>query len=293
MSRVEPFWPRMSVSVTISSPAPGASRPWSSRPVVTVTTPAPGGQRVIPGATRAATSAAPSCSARRCADPTPAVTATTRRPADSAAWRSVTSALPSPRYAGVAVIGQGDRVRVDRQRIAGQVGELLVRGLAGCRHAERARGPPGDPEVVGGVAHLLDGPVGRSTEVDRGLVADGGVVPGRGEELVARGHEVVGLGADQLRVAEQDQRGCRRTRCGPGRRSGSPCRRPGPGTSASIPSTAIPSASLEHISVSSEWRPARTAARSRTAGVSSSSRHGGAQSPCRATSSERWSATRK
>ena len=54
MSRVEPFWPRMSVSVTTSSPAPGASRPWSSRPVVTVTTPAPGGQRVIPGATRAA-----------------------------------------------------------------------------------------------------------------------------------------------------------------------------------------------------------------------------------------------
>ena len=151
MSRVEPFWPRMSVSVTISSPAPGASRPWSSRPVVTVTTPAPGGQRVMPGATRAATSAAPSCSARRCADPTPAVTATTRRPADRAARRSVTSALPSPRYAGVAEIGQGDRVRVDRQGIAGQVGDPARPAvLAGCRHAERARGPPGDPEVVGG-----------------------------------------------------------------------------------------------------------------------------------------------
>ena len=65
------------------------------------------------------------------------------------------------------------------------------------------------------------------------------------------------------------------------------------GASASIPSTAIPSASLAHISASCGWRSANVAARSRTAGVSRSSRQGGAHSPCRATSSERWSDTRK
>ena len=204
MSRVEPFCPRMSVSVTTSSPAPGASRPWSRRPVVTVTTPAPGGHRVIPGTTRAATSAAPSCSARRCADPTPAVTATTRRPAERAALEVRDQRL------AVAAVGrrggdrQGDRVRVDRQRVDHRV-TRVIEVRAGGRHAERPCGPPGDPEAVGGLAHLLDGPVRRGPEVDRRLVADGGVVPGGGEELVARGHEVVGLRAHQLGVAEQHQ----------------------------------------------------------------------------------------
>jgi hypothetical protein len=39
------------------------------------------------------------------------------------------------------------------------------------------------------------------------------------------------------------------------------------------------------------WSAIRRRARSRTASVSSSSRHGGAHNPCSATSSERWSAT--
>ena len=64
------------------------------------------------------------------------------------------------------------------------------------------------------------------------------------------------------------------------------------GASDSMPSTAMPSASLSVISGSSGWACASSAARGRTSSVSSSSRHGGAQS--RSTVSRvRWSATAK
>ncbi|CAM5375706.1 hypothetical protein SBADM41S_01005 [Streptomyces badius] len=62
------------------------------------------------------------------------------------------------------------------------------------------------------------------------------------------------------------------------------------GASDSMPSTAMPSAILPSSSPSSGWASARAAARSRTWSVSSSSRQGGAHSPCAATSSDRWSA---
>src|SRR5665647_2180635 len=68
-----------------------------------------------------------------------------------------------------------------------------------------------------------------------------------------------------------------------------------PSTSAgardSMPSTAMPSATLPSMSATPGSCSARIAARSRTAVVSSTSRHGGAHSPCSATSRLRWSAT--
>ena len=64
------------------------------------------------------------------------------------------------------------------------------------------------------------------------------------------------------------------------------------GESDSIPSTAMPSASLSVISASWGWSTLSWAARRRTSSVSRSSRHGGAQS--RSTlSMVRWSATAK
>ena len=62
------------------------------------------------------------------------------------------------------------------------------------------------------------------------------------------------------------------------------------GASDSIPSTAMPAAILSVSSTSCGWRRPSSAARSRTSGVSNSSRHGGAHN--RSTgSSVRWSAT--
>ncbi len=63
------------------------------------------------------------------------------------------------------------------------------------------------------------------------------------------------------------------------------------GASDSIPSTAMPCASLSRMSATPGSWSARAAARSRTEAVRSSSRHGGAHNPCSVTSSERWSAT--
>ncbi len=65
------------------------------------------------------------------------------------------------------------------------------------------------------------------------------------------------------------------------------------GASDSMPSTAMPWAILSRISPSSGCESASSAARARTASVSSSSRQGGAHRPCSAISSERWSATLK
>lgn len=65
------------------------------------------------------------------------------------------------------------------------------------------------------------------------------------------------------------------------------------GARDSMPSTAIPSAILLRSSPSSGWASASAAARSRTSSVSSSSRQGGAHSPCSAISSDRWSAILK
>ena len=63
------------------------------------------------------------------------------------------------------------------------------------------------------------------------------------------------------------------------------------GASASMPSTGVPSAIRSQISASSGCVAASALARARTSGVSSSSRQGGAHSPCSATSRPRWSAT--
>ena len=61
-----------------------------------------------------------------------------------------------------------------------------------------------------------------------------------------------------------------------------------------MPSTGVPSAILSHISCSTGTVCASARAFSRTDGVSSSSRHGGAHSPCSTTpGSDRWSATLK
>lgn len=65
------------------------------------------------------------------------------------------------------------------------------------------------------------------------------------------------------------------------------------GARDSMPSTAMPSAILPSSSPSSGWASASAAARSRTSSVSSSSRQGGAHSPCAATSRDRWSAILK
>ncbi len=65
------------------------------------------------------------------------------------------------------------------------------------------------------------------------------------------------------------------------------------GARDSMPSTAIPSAILFSSSPSSGCSSARAAARPRTSSVSSSSRQGGAHSPCSATSRDRWSAILK
>ena len=62
---------------------------------------------------------------------------------------------------------------------------------------------------------------------------------------------------------------------------------------ASMPSTVIPSAILPRISEAPGCLSASSFARARTPGVKSSSRHGGAQSPCGAWPELRWSATLK
>ena len=168
------------------------------------------------------------------------------------------------------------------------------RPRGGHGQAEGAGGPPGQVQPVGGCPDLVEGAVGRGSEVDRRGVAGGRVVPGGGEELVAGRHQVVGL---RRRTSSGSHiRTSGGASAGPLRASASTrvsIPSASTGASASIPSTAIPSASLAHISASSGCCSASAAARARTVGVSSSSRQGGAQSPWRATSSERWSETRK
>ncbi len=63
------------------------------------------------------------------------------------------------------------------------------------------------------------------------------------------------------------------------------------GASDSMPSTAMPSATLSNMSCTPGSCVASVAARCRTSSVSNNSRHGGAHRPCSATSRLRWSAT--
>ena len=106
------------------------------------------------------------------------------------------------------------------------------------------------------------------------------------EELVRRRDEVVRPPADPLGV-DQRRAGCRRAR---GRAPGT-MRSTRTGASDSMPSTAMPWPSRSSMSVAPGSCGISSSARARTASVSRISRHGGAHTPCSATSRLRWSAT--
>ena len=297
MSLVDaPRPPEMSLPVITASSGASSTNPWSSA--------AAGDQRParLEAAAIESTGVTPrpasrSTSAARCAGPCPSKTSATRQPVAGPARQVVdhprglavverdrlgaTSAIASPRRPGRRRTGRRRRATASSgRRPALRLGQAE-------RRRPSTRAGPASAACARTSARVWKAAAPRSIGA---CAADGGRGPGRLQELVARcgPGRAPGCGSAPGRRAA---RGCRPA-CS---RSAAPCESvpcSSAGASDSMPSTGMPSASLSSISASSGCSPASSAARSRTSGVSSSSRHGGAHS--RSTwSMVRWSATAK
>ena len=153
---------------------------------------------------------------------------------------------------------------------------------------ERGDRPPAAGTSARGAAHVGQLAVARCREVDRGRVADGGVVPGRHEELLRRPHDVVGALADPLRLQQDTTCDGPPARLEGGRHAVRQHRAQGFHACHGHP-VGKPVAHLcEHRRGTGQGRGSLA-----YRGGQQKPRTAGAHSPCGASSSERWSATEK
>src|SRR3954452_10445503 len=173
MSLVEDFWPLRSVSVSTASLIESQTNPWSSRPVAATAIP----------------SAVSSPAARAGRDP------------------GLGEDLDEPVGGPVSLTGQDDLPAVidPAPDVRDHPVALAPVGLGRVhleRHAvlgaQRGRRPPGQVELLGVLADLLEALVGRRAQVDRCLAARRRVPPGRLEELLAGADQLDGPGLDPL-----------------------------------------------------------------------------------------------
>ncbi len=197
------------------------------------------------GEVRARTSCSPSTSVTRLARPAPSVTTRTDQPSAVRRLSSATASSVLPRNVG------------ETARPSSTVS-------SSSSPAERGEVQPPHAELAGLLAQLGEAAEGRRAE--HGLEIDGdGAAAGRGgpaglEELLARRDEVVGPVADALWVARGDD-GVGGQHLEEGLHPSTSA-----GASDSIPSTAMPLASLSRRSATPGSWSANAAARSRTDG---------------------------
>ncbi len=275
--------------MTTASRCDASTKPRPREPVVTCTS--PGAMSSVRGSSVAATSCSPSTSCTRRARPAPSVTTTTRQPSATHVRSWPTAASVSPRNGSTSVVPR------------------LTSSMT-----SRSPGAPGPARSASSwsLAKPVSDHHGRS--IDRACsrtwaMVQNEAVPSRlcrstgtalpaaaPTQLASRNSALVATRSwarDRIRSGStsttSDRGGSRSSTDSMPPVSPASCS--SAGARDSMPSTAMPSATLASMSPTPGSSAASRRARSRTASVSSSSRHGGAHRPCWASSRLRWSAT--
>ena len=269
MSLLTERWPDRSVSVSTASFNAASTKPCSSEAQATCTTDGSGasGRSV---SSRAAMPSLPSTSTMRAAGPCPSVTNTARQPSASHPLVSASARALSPRYVSGARM---PNVRVSASSSSSTANWLTDHhGMPmswACSRTSASDHRQAAPRSTG----AWPPPAVAAQDASRNsrLVATRSAARVR----IRSGSQATTMPPDGMTSISSSMSST------------------STGASDSMPSTAMPSAIRLSSSASSGCSSASRAARSRTCGVSSSSRHGGAHSPCSATSRLRWSATLK
>ncbi len=237
------------------------------------------------GSRVAATSCSPRTSWTRRASPWPSVTTTTRHSSATQALSCATAASVSPRNASTSVVPRS--IRSTRSWSSGSAKSASSASVANevSVHHGRSRDRVCSRSSARVQNEAVPSTLWRSTGTALPAVAPTQLASRNSVLVATRSWALVRTRSGSTRTTNDRAGSTSRTDCIPPDPSRST------GMSDSMPSTAMPSASLANMSAKPGSSPASSRARARTVSVRSSSRHGGAQRPCWAISRLRWSAT--